>query len=184
MARRSPPPSKPAAPRLASPQLCRFPVKQMAFSERRVVGPGWQTRRSRNRDQALLDNAERSVTATLLAIGRPREGVSEQTSATAATVPESGSGPDTGVSLLPEHHRLVIVAYFLEDKTSSVIAEQMGVTEARVAQIRSEALVMLRDGIQAQFGEDKDGDPGEVLYILGHGASGAALPGIQDGVGP
>ena len=53
------------------------------------------------------------------------------------------------VSLLPERHRLVIVGYFMEGKTSFDLARFLGVTESRVSQLRSEALEMLRSGIKA-----------------------------------
>lgn len=55
------------------------------------------------------------------------------------------------VHLLPERHRLVVVGYFLEGRTSGELAALLGVTESRVSQLRSEALEMLRDGIAAQF---------------------------------
>ena len=56
------------------------------------------------------------------------------------------------VKLLPERHRLVIVGYFLDGRTSDQLADLLGVTESRVSQLRSEALVMLREGIEAQYG--------------------------------
>jgi RNA polymerase sigma factor for flagellar operon FliA len=59
------------------------------------------------------------------------------------------------VALLPERHRLVIVGYFLEGQTSADLARFLGVTESRVSQLRSEALGMLRDGINAQFPESE-----------------------------
>lgn len=55
------------------------------------------------------------------------------------------------VSLLPERHRLVIVGYFLDGHTSAELARFLGVTESRVSQLRSEALAMLRHGIEAQY---------------------------------
>jgi len=55
------------------------------------------------------------------------------------------------VNLLPERHRLVIVGYFLEGRTSQELARFLGVTESRVSQLRSEALTMLKDGIEAQY---------------------------------
>lgn len=55
------------------------------------------------------------------------------------------------VGLLPERHHLVIVGYFLENRTSPELARFLGVTESRVSQLRSEALAMLRDGIGAQY---------------------------------
>jgi RNA polymerase sigma factor for flagellar operon FliA len=55
------------------------------------------------------------------------------------------------VHLLPERHRLVIVGYFLEGRTSQELARFLGVTESRVSQLRSEALAMLKEGIEAQY---------------------------------
>lgn len=55
------------------------------------------------------------------------------------------------VSLLPERHRMVVVGYFLEETTSQELARFLGVTESRVSQMRTEALAMLRQGIEAQY---------------------------------
>jgi RNA polymerase sigma factor for flagellar operon FliA len=64
------------------------------------------------------------------------------------------------VSLLPERHRIVVVGYFLEGRTSLELATLLGVTESRVSQIRSESLEMLRDGIEAQY-SNQDEPAGE-----------------------
>jgi RNA polymerase sigma factor for flagellar operon FliA len=56
------------------------------------------------------------------------------------------------VDLLPERHRLVIVGYFLEGQKSQDLAQLLGVTESRISQLRSEALTMLKGGIEAQYG--------------------------------
>jgi RNA polymerase sigma factor for flagellar operon FliA len=58
---------------------------------------------------------------------------------------------EDAVRLLPERHRLVIVGYFLEGRTSGDLARFLGVTESRVSQLRSEALEMLKVGIEAQY---------------------------------
>lgn len=55
------------------------------------------------------------------------------------------------VKLLPARHRLVVIGYFLESRTSAELARFLGVTESRVSQLRSEALEMLREGISAQY---------------------------------
>jgi RNA polymerase sigma factor for flagellar operon FliA len=62
------------------------------------------------------------------------------------------------VHLLPERHRLVIVGYFLDNRSSQELARFLGVTESRVSQLRSEALLMLREGIEAQY---EQAEPGE-----------------------
>jgi len=63
------------------------------------------------------------------------------------------------VNLLPERHRLVIVGYFLEGRTSQELARFLGVTESRVSQLRSEALQMLKEGIEAQYTGQATADP-------------------------
>ena len=50
---------------------------------------------------------------------------------------------------LPERLRTVIREYFFEQRKMSDIATELGVTESRVSQMRSEALAMLRVGFQA-----------------------------------
>lgn len=55
------------------------------------------------------------------------------------------------VELLPERQRLVIVGYFLENRTSLELATFFGVTESRISQLRSEALAMLKEGIERQY---------------------------------
>jgi RNA polymerase sigma factor for flagellar operon FliA len=70
------------------------------------------------------------------------------------------------VSLLPERHRLVVVGYFLEGRTSEQLAQLLGVTESRVSQLRSEALVMLREAIESQF----DGSTVEETPVSGRTA--------------
>lgn len=56
------------------------------------------------------------------------------------------------IALLPERQRLVVVGYFLQDRTSQDLARFLGVTESRVSQMRTEALEALKRGIEAQYG--------------------------------
>ncbi len=65
------------------------------------------------------------------------------------------------ISLLPERHRLVVVGYFLEGRTSQDLADFLGVTESRISQLRSESLLMLQEGIEAQYLAERP-DPTEV----------------------
>ena len=65
------------------------------------------------------------------------------------------------IALLPERHRLVVVGYFLEGRTSQDLADFLGVTESRISQLRSESLLMLQEGIEAQYLADQP-DPSEV----------------------
>jgi RNA polymerase sigma factor FliA len=63
------------------------------------------------------------------------------------------------IELLPGRHRIVIVGYFLDGRTSVELAGFLGVTESRISQLRSEALELLRAGIGAQY-ESSPGRPG------------------------
>jgi RNA polymerase sigma factor for flagellar operon FliA len=81
------------------------------------------------------------------------------------------------VSLLPERQRLVIVGYFIEGRTSQDLARFLGVTESRVSQLRSEALQMLREGIEAQYSGqsiDVDQPAGRVARRKAHYAAAIA----------
>ena len=61
------------------------------------------------------------------------------------------------IRLLPDRHRLVVVGSFLEGRTSQELADFLGVTVSRISQLRSEALLMLQEGIDAQYaGEPSD----------------------------
>jgi len=66
------------------------------------------------------------------------------------------------IALLPERHRLVVVGYFLEGRTSQELARFLGVTESRVSQLRSEALLMLKEGIEAQYTGEEPPAPEQV----------------------
>lgn len=57
---------------------------------------------------------------------------------------------------LPERLRTVVVEYFFEERPMQDIADDLGVTESRVSQMRAEALALMRDGINTQL------DPGRV----------------------
>lgn len=57
------------------------------------------------------------------------------------------------LACLPERLREVVVGYFLDGATSGELAERLGVTESRISQLRTEALTLLRRGIEAQYAE-------------------------------
>jgi RNA polymerase sigma factor for flagellar operon FliA len=71
------------------------------------------------------------------------------------------------VALLPERHRLVVVGYFLEERTSEDLARFLGVTESRISQMRSEALAMLKDGIERQYRPDEAAEKVVDVTIVG-----------------
>jgi RNA polymerase sigma factor FliA len=55
------------------------------------------------------------------------------------------------IEALPERLQLVVTRYFLEERPMAEIADELGVTESRVSQLRAEALSLLRDGMNAQL---------------------------------
>jgi RNA polymerase sigma factor for flagellar operon FliA len=55
------------------------------------------------------------------------------------------------IEALPERLKLVVTRYFLEERPMAEVAIELGVTESRVSQLRSEALVLLRDGLNAHL---------------------------------
>ena len=66
------------------------------------------------------------------------------------------------VTVLPERLRYVVEASFLRERPLSAVATELGVTESRVSQLRSEALALLKDGLathldQRDTGRAKDG---------------------------
>ena len=66
------------------------------------------------------------------------------------------------VAVLPERLRFVVEASFLRERPLAEVAAELGVTESRVSQLRTEALALLKDGLtthleQQQTAAGKDG---------------------------
>ena len=66
------------------------------------------------------------------------------------------------VAVLPERLRHVVEASFLRERPLTEVAAELGVTESRVSQLRTEALALLKDGLsrhmdQRDSGTAKDG---------------------------
>lgn len=55
------------------------------------------------------------------------------------------------IDALPERLRVVISGYFFEERPMAQIATDLGVTESRVSQLRAEALVLLKDGLNTHL---------------------------------
>jgi RNA polymerase sigma factor for flagellar operon FliA len=58
------------------------------------------------------------------------------------------------IEVLPERLRYVVTAYFFQERPMAKIATELGVTESRVSQLRAEALVLLRDGLNTHLEPD------------------------------
>jgi len=55
------------------------------------------------------------------------------------------------VESLPDRLQTVVRGCFFEDRPMRELAEELGVTESRISQMRAEALKLLRDGMNAQL---------------------------------
>jgi RNA polymerase sigma factor for flagellar operon FliA len=55
------------------------------------------------------------------------------------------------IAVLPERLRTVVHGYFFDERPMAKIAEELGVTESRVSQLRAEALGLLRDGLNTHL---------------------------------
>lgn len=56
-----------------------------------------------------------------------------------------------GVSSLPERLRYVVEELFFHDRAVADLAEELGVTQSRISQLRTEALGLLKDGMNASL---------------------------------
>jgi RNA polymerase sigma factor for flagellar operon FliA len=60
----------------------------------------------------------------------------------------------TAVECLPERLRVVVEGLFLADRSVAELAEELGVTQSRISQMRTEALGLLKDGMNASLDPD------------------------------
>jgi RNA polymerase sigma factor FliA len=61
------------------------------------------------------------------------------------------------VTALPERLRFVVEASFLQERPLSTVAAELGVTESRVSQLRTEALALLKDGLTTHMDQQDNG---------------------------
>lgn len=55
------------------------------------------------------------------------------------------------IDALPERLRVVVEGYFFQERPMKELADELGVTESRVSQMRAEALELLKDGMNSQL---------------------------------
>jgi RNA polymerase sigma factor FliA len=58
------------------------------------------------------------------------------------------------IAALPERLRVVITEYFVNERPMADIGADMGVTESRISQLRTEALSLLKDGLNTHLDPD------------------------------
>ena len=82
------------------------------------------------------------------------------------------------VAQLPERMRQVIQGSFFDDRLLADIASELGLSEARVSQIRSEALALLRSGMHAHLGAQAPEAPEPVGKVAKRKAAYYAAIGV------
>lgn len=58
------------------------------------------------------------------------------------------------VDTLPDRLRTVIEGLFLQDRSVADLADELGVTQSRISQLRTEGLALMRDGLNASLDPD------------------------------
>ncbi|WP_433717065.1 sigma-70 family RNA polymerase sigma factor [Actinoplanes sp. CA-051413] len=61
------------------------------------------------------------------------------------------------VAVLPERLRFVVEASYLQERPLAEVAAELGVTESRVSQLRTEALALLKDGLSTHMDQQGAG---------------------------
>ena len=61
------------------------------------------------------------------------------------------------IAELPERLRIVVSGYYLQQRPLTEIAEELGVTQSRASQLRSEGLDLLREALESLLGEGRRG---------------------------
>src|SRR5476651_2694896 len=59
------------------------------------------------------------------------------------------------VHALPERLQRVVTGYFFEERSMQDLADELGVSESRISQLRAEALLLLKDGMNSQLDPDQ-----------------------------
>jgi RNA polymerase sigma factor for flagellar operon FliA len=83
------------------------------------------------------------------------------------------------VNLLPEKHRLVIIGYFLENRSSDDLARFLGVTESRISQLRSEGVELLKEALDAQYAGPIE-EPSEGIRVRRRARYASAVASASD----
>jgi RNA polymerase sigma factor FliA len=82
------------------------------------------------------------------------------------------------VAVLPERLRFVVEASFLQERPLSEVAAELGVTESRVSQLRTEALALLRDGLSTHLeGKERGAAAGDGCVARRRAAYAAQIAG-------
>jgi RNA polymerase sigma factor for flagellar operon FliA len=104
-------------------------------------------------DAATVDQARADLERRVLSLDVPGSPVAEVLPDAAPTPEEVALTRErlawmrAAVDELPERLRVVVEGVFFDDRAPADLAEELGVTPSRISQLRTEALTLLRDGI-------------------------------------
>ena len=114
----------------------------------------------------VRQGTDRSIVLSLDPVAADADGL-------AATLADPAQAPDEtliaaerigylrdALAELPERQRNVVTGYYLHQRPLLEIAEELGVTQSRASQLRSEGLDMLRGALDALLGDNAKAGPG------------------------
>lgn len=111
-------------------------------------------------DVAGVDAARQDAERRVLSIDATEHPVAE-TIRDEADTPEDAVLADerlhwlrSAVVCLPDRLRVVVEGLFLQDRSVAELADELGVTQSRISQMRTEALGLLRDGMNSSLDPD------------------------------
>ena len=111
-------------------------------------------------DTAALDAARMDAERRVLSIDATEHPVAETIRDDDDTPEESLLAGErihwlrSAVTCLPDRLRTVVEGLFLEERSVAELAEELGVTQSRISQMRTEALGLLRDGMNHSLDPD------------------------------
>lgn len=106
--------------------------------------------------EAIAGDVHRAAVLNLDAL--PFEGRAEDVLVVTDATPDEAVLADeqratlmAAVAALPERLRRVVIGCFFEELPMQVLAQELGVTDSRISQMRTEALALLKDGINSHL---------------------------------
>jgi RNA polymerase sigma factor for flagellar operon FliA len=116
--------------------------------------------------RSVRQGTDRSIVLSLDPVAADADGL-------AATLADPAPAPDEALvaaerigylrdalAELPTRQQAVVNGYYLQQRPLLEIAEELGVTQSRASQLRSEGLDMLRDALEALLGDTAKAGPG------------------------
>lgn len=108
-------------------------------------------------DTQAVDAARRDAERRVLSLDVPESPVADSLREPSRTPEEEVLTQErahwlrAAVAELPERLRVVVEGLYLDDRTIADLAAELGVTQSRISQLRTEALNLMRDGLNTAF---------------------------------